>query len=326
MATVYLARDLKHDRPVALKVLHAGLAHALGSERFHREIRFAARLQHPHILSVHDSGDADGLLWFTMPYVEGESLRDRLRSSGPFPMGRPCGWSGKWREALGYAHRRGIIHRDIKPENVMLATRPRAGRGLRHRAVDRAGRGRRNRGGAHRDRHDHRHGQLHEPGAGHRAAGHRRPERHLQPRMRAARAAGGTAAVHRPERDGRDHPPFHDPASWRSEPCGPMSPARSRSWCSGRLPRSARNGFRPRRTSPRRWRVGPRWRQPRQSPPRPLWSPPRPRRPAVRRRRSRRPSRFSTSSTSARTRDSRGWRAAWLKRCSWISRRFPDSA
>src|SRR5207247_6094757 len=75
MATVYLARDLKHDRFVALKVLHADLAAALGGERFLREIRLAARLQHPHVLSVHDSGDAAGQLWFTMPYVEGESLR-----------------------------------------------------------------------------------------------------------------------------------------------------------------------------------------------------------------------------------------------------------
>src|SRR5205814_1098225 len=78
MATVYLARDLKHDRFVALKVLHADLAAALGGERFLREIRLAARLQHPHVLSVHDSGDAAGQLWFTMPYVEGESLRARL--------------------------------------------------------------------------------------------------------------------------------------------------------------------------------------------------------------------------------------------------------
>src|SRR2546422_11611862 len=78
MATVYLARDLKHDRLVALKVLHVELAAALGAERFLREIRLAARLQHPHVLSVHDSGEAAGQLWFTMPYVEGVALRDRL--------------------------------------------------------------------------------------------------------------------------------------------------------------------------------------------------------------------------------------------------------
>ncbi len=121
MATVYLVRDLKHDRPVALKVLHPDLAHLLGAERFHREIRFAARLQHPNILSVHDSGDADGFFWFTMPYVEGESLRDRLRREGTLPVADAVRLVREIAEALGYAHRRGIIHRDIKPENVMLS-------------------------------------------------------------------------------------------------------------------------------------------------------------------------------------------------------------
>lgn len=121
MATVYLARDLRHDRPVALKVLHPELAHAVGSERFGREIRFAARLQHPHILSVHDSGDAGGVLWFTMPYVEGESLRDRLQRDGPLAARDAVRLVREVAEALGYAHGRGIIHRDIKPENVLLS-------------------------------------------------------------------------------------------------------------------------------------------------------------------------------------------------------------
>ncbi len=98
MATVYLAHDLRHDRPVALKVLHPDLAHALGRERFQREIRLAARLQHPHILAVLDSGDAADQLWFTMPFIEGESLRDRLNrerqlSAPPFECQGPteCG-------------------------------------------------------------------------------------------------------------------------------------------------------------------------------------------------------------------------------------------
>src|SRR5213080_4552215 len=86
MATVYLAHDLRHDRPVALKVLHPELAATLGSERFQREIHLAARLQHPHILTVHDSGETAGQLWFTMPFVEGESLRDRLTRETQLPV------------------------------------------------------------------------------------------------------------------------------------------------------------------------------------------------------------------------------------------------
>jgi serine/threonine protein kinase len=86
MATVYRARDTQHDRPVALKVLHSELAESLGAERFQREIRVAASLQHPHILSVHDSGSTNGHLWFTMPFVEGESLRDRLTRERQLPV------------------------------------------------------------------------------------------------------------------------------------------------------------------------------------------------------------------------------------------------
>src|SRR5688500_19869810 len=86
MATVYLAHDLRHDRPVALKVLHPQLASALGPDRFQREIRLAARLQHPHILTVHDSVEAGGQLWFTMPFIEGESLRDRRTAEEQLPV------------------------------------------------------------------------------------------------------------------------------------------------------------------------------------------------------------------------------------------------
>ena len=121
MATVYLAQDLKHDRPVALKVLHPELAATLGPERFQREIRFAARLQHPHILSVYDSGEAAGQLWFTMPFVEGESLRDRLRREAAAPARgraphRPRGRPG----ARTTRTEHGVVHRDIKPENILL--------------------------------------------------------------------------------------------------------------------------------------------------------------------------------------------------------------
>ena len=120
MATVYLARDLKHGRPVALKVLHPELAASLGPERFQREIRFAARLQHPHILTVLDSGEAAGQLWFTMPFVEGESLRERLRRERQLPVDDAIGIAREAARALDYAHEHGVIHRDIKPENILL--------------------------------------------------------------------------------------------------------------------------------------------------------------------------------------------------------------
>src|SRR5262245_59495373 len=120
MATVWLAQDLRHDRPVALKLLHPELAMSLGPERFQREIRLAARLQHPHILTVHDSGEASGRLWFTMPYVEGESLRDRLRRERQLPVGDALRIAGEAARALGYAHQHGVVHRDVKPENILL--------------------------------------------------------------------------------------------------------------------------------------------------------------------------------------------------------------
>jgi serine/threonine protein kinase/tetratricopeptide (TPR) repeat protein len=127
MATVYLAQDLRHDRPVALKVLHPQLGATLGPERFQREIRLAARLQHPHILSVLDSGTVPRpsggpeLLWFTMPYVEGESLRDRLTRERQLPVADAVRIAREAAEGLDYAHRHGVIHRDVKPENILLS-------------------------------------------------------------------------------------------------------------------------------------------------------------------------------------------------------------
>jgi len=120
MATVYLAHDLRHGRDVALKVLHPDLGSALGPERFQREIRLAARLQHPHILTVLDSGENAGRLWFTMPYVEGESLRDRLLRDRQLPVTDAVRIATQAAQALRYAHQHGVIHRDIKPENLLL--------------------------------------------------------------------------------------------------------------------------------------------------------------------------------------------------------------
>src|SRR5881296_733818 len=120
MATVYLARDLKHDRHVALKVLRPELAAVLGIERFLSEIRVTAHLQHPHILPLFDSGQAGGLIYYVMPHVEGESLRHRLEREKHLPIEEAVALAGGVASALDYAHRHGVIHRDIKPENILF--------------------------------------------------------------------------------------------------------------------------------------------------------------------------------------------------------------
>lgn len=120
MATVYLAEDLKHNRKVALKVLKPELAVAIGAERFLAEIKTTANLQHPHILALHDSGEVNGTVFYVMPYVEGESLRDRLDREKQLPIDDALRIAGEVADALQYAHERGVIHRDIKPENILL--------------------------------------------------------------------------------------------------------------------------------------------------------------------------------------------------------------
>jgi serine/threonine protein kinase/tetratricopeptide (TPR) repeat protein len=123
MATVFLAHDLRHDRPVALKVLHPELAATLGPERFQREIKLAARLQHPHILPLLDSGDASGFLYYVMPYVDGESLRARLARQGELSIHDAIKVLLEVTDALALAHEHGVVHRDIKPDNVLLSGR-----------------------------------------------------------------------------------------------------------------------------------------------------------------------------------------------------------
>jgi serine/threonine protein kinase len=123
MATVFLARDRKHDRRVALKVLKPELTAALGTDRFPREIKIIAQLQHPNILPLHDSGETQGFLYYVMPFVEGESLREKLARDGQLPIGDALRILREVVDALAAAHTHGVVHRDIKPDNVMLSGR-----------------------------------------------------------------------------------------------------------------------------------------------------------------------------------------------------------
>jgi serine/threonine protein kinase len=149
MAVVALAHDLRHHRRVAIKVLRPELSSLMGPERFLREIDIAASLMHPHILPLHDSGEADGLLYYVMPYVDGESLRGRLEREQRLPLLDALQIAREVADALAYAHHRGFVHRDIKPENILLGGG--SGRGFcRGRAADHQGTG---------DRHS----RLHEP-------------------------------------------------------------------------------------------------------------------------------------------------------------------
>ncbi|MFL5608392.1 MAG: protein kinase domain-containing protein [Gemmatimonadaceae bacterium] len=123
MATVFLARDLRHDRQVAIKVLREDVAQRMGAERFLREVRTTATLNHPHIVPLHDSGEADGIVYYVMPFVDGESLRDRLDREGQLPVNEAVRIASDVAGALDYAHRHGFVHRDVKPANVMLHER-----------------------------------------------------------------------------------------------------------------------------------------------------------------------------------------------------------
>jgi len=122
MSVVYRAHDIRHDRPVALKILRPEIAVSVGEERFQREIEIEAKLQHPHILPVYDSGATDGSLWFVMPYIEGETLADRLKRDGPLSAEEATRVVAEVADALQYAHDRNIVHRDIKPSNILLSS------------------------------------------------------------------------------------------------------------------------------------------------------------------------------------------------------------
>ncbi|MFB3113152.1 MAG: serine/threonine-protein kinase, partial [Gemmatimonadales bacterium] len=120
MATVYLAHDVKHNRKVAVKVLRPELAAVLGAERFVQEIETTANLQHPHILPLHDSGEADSFLYYVMPFIDGETLRDKLNRETQLGIEEAVKITTEVADALDYAHRNNVIHRDIKPENILL--------------------------------------------------------------------------------------------------------------------------------------------------------------------------------------------------------------
>jgi serine/threonine-protein kinase len=123
MATVFLAHDLKHDRAVALKVLRDEVAQSVGAERFLQEIRIVAQLQHPHVLTLLDSGEVGGTLYYVMPYIEGESLRDKLEREHELPVPDALRLLREVADALAFAHGKGVVHRDIKPDNVLLTGR-----------------------------------------------------------------------------------------------------------------------------------------------------------------------------------------------------------
>ncbi len=161
MATVYLARDLGEQKPVAVKIMHPGLASALDAERFRREMAIAGSLDHPLIIPLYDSGTAGDIPFYIMPYVEGESLFARLERERRLALDDAIRITRDVAAALGYAHGRGVLHRDVKPENILLAGWARARGGLRTGASARGG----GLQEAHRDRRHRRDRVLHEPGA-----------------------------------------------------------------------------------------------------------------------------------------------------------------
>ncbi len=256
MATVYLAQDLRHDRKVALKLLRPELSAVIGAERFLAEIKLTANLQHPHILPLFDSGEADGFLFYVMPFVEGESLRSRLNREKQLPVRRrgPDRHRGRLRARLRPPPRRRPPRHQAREHPA--ARRPGAGGRLRHRP-------RRQQGGRQpddRDRHVARHAALHEPRAGDGRARDHRPLRRLRPRRRALRDAHRRPAVHRLDRAGDRGPGAHRDAAPHPAAAPHHPAARSRRRCSPRSRSCRPTGSARRRSSPRRWRAGARCR------------------------------------------------------------------
>jgi len=208
MATVYLAEDVKHHRKVAIKVLHAELSAILGPERFLKEIELTANLQHPHILPLFDSGSANGLLFYVMPFVDGETLRGRLTREKQLPVADGVRIATEVADALEYAHRHGVIHRDVKPEHPP-ARRTRSRRRFRHRAGGRAG-------GRHADDADGtlpRHAAVHVTRAGDGRARDRTALGHLLARRGDVRDARRRSAVHGIHRAGNRRAGDHQRAA-----------------------------------------------------------------------------------------------------------------
>jgi len=218
MATVYLAQDLRHHRPVALKVLRPDLVATLGTERFLREIQVEAGLTHPHILPLHDSGEAEGLLYYVMPFIEGESLRDRLVRDHSLPVAEAVRLGREVADALAYAHSHGIVHRDIKPENILLSSGHAvvADFGIA-RAIDVAGGGQITEAGTAVGSPMYM--SPEQAGGGSRAG---RPERCVQPGVRAVRSGDRAAAVF-----GADSPGDHGESAVRGPAADPGGTTRA---------------------------------------------------------------------------------------------------
>ena len=248
MATVYLAQDLRHDRQVALKVLRPELAAVIGAERFLAEIKLTANLQHPHILPLFDSGEADGYLFYVMPFVEGEiaARPAQPREAAPRRRGGPDRDRGGLRARLRAPARRRPPRHQAREHPA--ARRPGAGGRLRHRARGQQG----GRQPDDRDRDVARHAALHEPRAGDGRARDHRPLRRLRARRRALRDAHRRPAVHRLDRAGDRGPGGDRERRGRSRRSATRSRRTSRRRCSPRSRSSRPTGSPPRRSSPRR--------------------------------------------------------------------------